>query len=529
MKILRFGQRFATFCFIAVLVSLFALGPASTVRASTFGFHVSGRLLLDANGNNFIMRGINVPHNWYPDETASSLQNIKAKGANTVRIVLSSGQNWPKNSASDVATVISLCKANKLICVLEVHDTTGYGEDPSASSLAQAVAYWKEIKSVLVGQEAYVIINLGNEPYGNNNTVNWINDTKNAIAEMRNAGFQHMLIVDGPDWGQDWEGIMSANAASIFNSDALHNTVFGVHMYEVFEFASDIQSYVAGFVNAGLPLVIGEFGPVNGEPDAEVNGADVEAVMATAQANGIGYLGWEWSGDGNPHLDIVSNFDPNQETSWGNQIIGGENGICRTSVEASVYGSHPGPCSTFNDIPSNYWANNYIERLYNAGITSGCSTTPLSYCPESIVTRGQMSVFLEKGVHYPNAFTPPDRVPTFNDTVGHWAEDWIEALRNDGITGGCGTSLYCPEATVTRAQMAVFLLRSKYGGGYNPPAVGASTGFSDVPTSHWAAPWIKQLTAEGITGGCGTGIYCPESPVTRAQMAVFLVKTFNLP
>jgi hypothetical protein len=198
-------------------------------------------------------------------------------------------------------------------------------------------------------------------------------------------------------------------------------------------------------------------------------------------------------------------------------------------VEASVYGSHPGPCSIFNDIPSNYWANNYIERLYNAGITSGCSTTPLSYCPESIVTRGQMSVFLEKGVHYPNAFTPPDRVPTFNDTVGHWAEDWIEALRNDGITGGCGTNLYCPEATVTRAQMAVFLLRSKYGGGYNPPAVGASTGFSDVPTSHWAAPWIKQLTAEGITGGCGTGIYCPESPVTRAQMAVFLVKTFNLP
>ena len=295
MKILRFGQRFATFCFIAVFMCLFALGPASTVRASTFGFHVSGRLLLDANGNNFIMRGINVPHNWYPDETTSSLQNIKAKGANTVRIVLSSGQSWPKNSVSDVANVISLCKANKLICVLEVHDTTGYGEDPTASSLAQEVAYWKEIKSIIVGQKTYVIINLGNEPYGNNNTVNWINDTKNAIAEMRNAGFQHMLIVDGPDWGQDWEGIMSANAASIFNSDPLHNTVFSVHMYEVFEFAPDIQSYFAGFVNAGLPLVIGEFGPVNGDPDTEVTGADVDAVMATAQANGIGYLGWEWS------------------------------------------------------------------------------------------------------------------------------------------------------------------------------------------------------------------------------------------
>jgi len=76
--------------------------------------------------------------------------------------------------------------------------------------------------------------------------------------------------------------------------------------------------------------------------------------------------------------------------------------------------------------------------------------------------------------------------------------------------------------------MAVFLLKSKYGSSYVPLDVGTDTGFGDVPTTHWAAAWIKQLAAEGITGGCGGGNYCPESPVTRAQMAVFLVKTFNL-
>ena len=123
-------------------------------------------------------------------------------------MVLSSGQNWPKNSASDVAYVINLCKTNRLVCVLEVHDTTGYGEAAGATTLAQAVTYWKEIKSALIGQEAYVIINIGNEPYGNVNTLSWINATKNAIAEMRNAGFQHTLMVDAPDWGQDWEFIM---------------------------------------------------------------------------------------------------------------------------------------------------------------------------------------------------------------------------------------------------------------------------------------------------------------------------------
>ena len=183
----------------------------------------------------------------------------------------------------------------------------------------------------------------------------------------------------------------------------------------------------------------------------------------------------------------------------------------------------------FGDVPVAYWAYDHIERLYNAGITGGCMTNPQNYCPENAVTRAQMAVFLERGLHYPASFTAPDVPPTFNDTVGHWAEDWIEALKNDGITAGCAEGLYCPENPVTRAQMAVFLLKAKHGSSYMPPAVGTNTGFDDVPTDHWAAAWIKQLAAEQITGGCGGGNYCPESPVTRAQMAVFLVKTFGLP
>src|ERR1044071_8894509 len=79
----------------------------------------------------------------------------------------------------------------------------------------------------------------------------------------------------------------------------------------------------------------------------------------------------------------------------------------------------------------------YIKSIYNAGITGGCSTNPLSYCPDSSVTRAQMAVFLEKGIAYPASFSPPNVAPTFNDTVGHWAEDWIEALKTDGVTGGC--------------------------------------------------------------------------------------------
>jgi cellulase (glycosyl hydrolase family 5)/S-layer family protein len=544
MNILRFCQQSTNLCFVFTLLSVFALTsvPASGISglavsnvpnaSNTFdhaavnaasGFHVSDRSLLDANGTNFIMRGINHPHNWFPDET-SSFANIKAKRANTVRVVLSSGLLWDKNSASDVANVISLCKANKLVCVLEVHDTTGYGEPGNtAATLAQSVAYWKEIQSVLTGQEAYVIINIGNEPYGNTNAVAWVNDTKNAIAEMRNAGFQHMLMVDAPNWGQDYEFVMRDNAASVFASDPNRNTVFSIHMYGVFESADYINNYLLSFVNAGLPLVIGEFGHLHSDGDP-----DEDAILSLAQTYGIGYLGWSWSGNccGGEYLDMVTNFDPNQETWWGTRLIHGPNGIMQTSCEASVYG---GQC--FEDVPGNYWALDFIKRLYAAGITGGCNVNPLQYCPEATVTRAQMAVFLLRGIHG-SSYNPPavGSSTGFNDiSPTYWAGAWIKQLAAEGITGGCGSGNYCPEAPVTRAQMAAFLLRSKYSASYSPPSVGDSTGFGDVLPGYWSAAWIKQLVTEGITAGCGSGNYCPEIPVTRAQMAVFLVRTFSLP
>jgi hypothetical protein len=100
-------------------------------------------------------------------------------------------------------------------------------------------------------------------------------------------------------------------------------------------------------------------------------------------------------------------------------------------------------------------------------------------------------------------------------------------MANEGITGGCGGGNFCPNAPVTREQMAVFLLVAEHGTGYTPPP--AAGLFSDVPASNGFAKWIEQLAAEGITGGCGGGKFCPKTSVTRAQMAVFLVAAFNLP
>ena len=190
----------------------------------------------------------------------------------------------------------------------------------------------------------------------------------------------------------------------------------------------------------------------------------------------------------------------------------------------------PAP-NIFWDVPPGYWAQSFIQQLYESGITGGCQLSPLLYCPEAGVNRAQMAVFLLRGIHG-SSYSPPSVGSStgFDDvSPSYWAGAWIKQLAAEGITAGCGVDIYCPEATVTRAQMAVFLLRSKHGVSYSPPNVGSSTGFGDVPPDHWAGAWIKQLVAEGITAGCAANAYCPESPVTRAQMAVFLLRTFEIP
>ena len=185
--------------------------------------------------------------------------------------------------------------------------------------------------------------------------------------------------------------------------------------------------------------------------------------------------------------------------------------------------------STFDDVPDDYWARNFIERLYLSDITGGCSLTPLMYCPENTVTRAQMAVLLLRGIHG-SSYVPPsvgDSTGFADVPTDHPVAAWIKQLAAEGITGGCEAGIYCPDDNVTRAQMAVFLLRAKYTSTYTPPP--ANGIFTDVPVDYSVAAWIEQLAAEGITGGCEADIYCPDDNVTRAQMAVFLVRTFNLP
>ncbi|MFD7502123.1 cellulase family glycosylhydrolase [Streptomyces sp. NPDC059850] len=328
-------RRVVAIVFAAVAALLLSLpGLAPPARAAAAGLHVAGGKLVEGNGTPFVMRGVNHAHTWYATRTTQALADIKALGANTVRVVLSTGDRWAKNDTADVANAVAQCKRNRLICVLEAHDTTGYGEQGGAVSLARAADYWVSVRAALTGQESYVVVNLGNEPYGNTNATAWTADTTAAIRKLRSAGIHHALMADAPNWGQDWSFTMRDNAAAVLAADPDRNTVFSVHMYGVFDTAAEVKDYLTRFVNAKLPLVVGEFGDnhSDGNPDEA-------AIMANAQTLGVGYLGWSWSGNsgGVEYLDMATGFNAAALTSWGQRIFKGANGIGSTSREATVY------------------------------------------------------------------------------------------------------------------------------------------------------------------------------------------------
>lgn len=117
---------------------------------------------------------------------------------------------------------------------------------------------------------------------------------------------------------------------------------------------------------------------------------------------------------------------------------------------------------------------------------------------------------------------------TFTDDNGNTHEGAIEAIALENITRGCNppaNTLYCPDEGVTRAQMAAFLVRAF------ELTEDTRPGFVDVPSDHTFAGDIGKLATAGVTRGCNppeNDQYCPDDPVSREQMAAFLVRALGL-
>jgi hypothetical protein len=177
---------------------------------------------------------------------------------------------------------------------------------------------------------------------------------------------------------------------------------------------------------------------------------------------------------------------------------------------------------SYSDLPSDHWAFAAAEKLRDLGAFWGCE--PGLFCPDLPLTRANAAYGI---AHLVNGSYASLDGPAFSDIAGsHWAYDSVQEIAARHITYGCGNGQFCPNGTVSRATMAVFLRRAT-GIAYETPS---QPTFYDVPKSHWAYGSIEGITREGWSTGCtgSSSMYCPDDYVTRAQAVVFLAKAFEI-
>lgn len=240
-------------------------------------------------------------------------------------------------------------------------------------------------------------------------------------------------------------------------------------------------------------------------------------------------------GDGNGNFDCHLHFELRHSncTSWGLPGPGYLNNSVGWTDPSDFIDSHRTlGAQIFSDIPSNSWKRKYAELVYIKGLMSECDIGPRRFCPDAPVTRAKLAVYWLKG-HFGPGYTPPPATKHYFADVppNHPQADWIEQFFEEGFTAGCVTDLplmYCPDQNLSRAEMAVFILKAIHDTGYRPPAPSGNM-FDDVPANEWFAKWVEQLAAEGITAGCSSDppLFCPFNPLTRAEVAVFLLRAFN--
>jgi endoglucanase len=403
--------------------------------------------------------------------------------------------------------IVEVALANDLAVIIDFHHFDGLHADP-AGNRERFVAIWRQLAEHYAGHPKEVMFELQNEPHDNLSTEVWEEIAAETLAAVRETNPDRMVVIGAGFWNSATE----LDNLDLPDDPALIGTF---HMYEPFQFTHQGADWVgeeseewlgttwhemipedtepilglmeaaeAWSAESGIPVLMGEFGAYEEAPfDSRVRFTSY--VARQAEARGFAWAYWEFGAG-------FGIYDREAE-AWRTELL-----------EALI------PPARFDDVDGSEFVED-IEWLAASGITRGCSTT--SFCPDRPVTRGEMAAFLVRAGDLPGS---TDDAFTDDDTSVF--EDDIDALAAAEITKGCSPTTFCPDRSITRGEMAAFLVRAYGLEGAGP------TEFVDDDASVFEDD-IEALAAAEITFGCNPPAgdrFCPGDPVTRGQMAAFL-------
>ncbi|MBE9170987.1 cellulase family glycosylhydrolase [Pleurocapsales cyanobacterium LEGE 06147] len=314
---------------------------------STGFFTLNGKLY-DANGNEFIPRGVNNGHLWHDHSgqtpALNALDNIANFGFNSVRIVWGIDFMGKKTNDAMLEQIIQRTIDLKMVPMVEIHDFTGSTD--TQALLNRGVQWWIDRADLWSKYEKYLLINIANE-FGNydmaykGNRQIFPDVYKQAITRIRNAGIDSTLVIDPFDWGKDYTVIRDFGK-EIYNHDPQKNVVFDLHFYGGPGTSEEqITDAMKSITEQDLPLLIGEFAHMHPAPwrgQGAIDDVKEQHIMAEAEKYDVGYYAWAWN---NKEFSAASNWEANSKeelTPWGkNLIFDDPNGIANTAEPATIF------------------------------------------------------------------------------------------------------------------------------------------------------------------------------------------------
>jgi len=323
----------------------FYVARPSTSRAASSA-DTSYRVF-DPNGDEFRIRGVNRNH-W---DSGGSRLGVPLSGANAERIFLplSPDARYPRTSGAAYSLgVVQADIVAQGMVPIPVNYTTTCKSDQA--SLSAAVDTWVNDAATWTPLSSSAIFNIANEwgpsstvqqqtaPYAKLPVYGWRDGYVSAVQRMRAAGYSGLLMIDAAGCGQDVLSVVRDGPA-VLESDPLHNVVFSVHVYGSLHYpatASWMQDYATSMARlkaSGLPVVIGEFGPVGIGPSPTAVPAD--KIIGDAEANGWGWMPWSWDDNNSAacaSTDVggfsmtrkcgaYTGDDVNELTAWGRAVV----------------------------------------------------------------------------------------------------------------------------------------------------------------------------------------------------------------
>jgi MYXO-CTERM domain-containing protein len=192
-------------------------------------------------------------------------------------------------------------------------------------------------------------------------------------------------------------------------------------------------------------------------------------------------------------------------------VPGGDAGCCEPAAVDGASG-------VFADMADDRWSTPYAEALYDAGITTGCQQNPAMFCPDCVLDRATLAVFLARGLDLPvvaeTSFVDVD--------PGAWYADEVQAIRDAGITTGCAADRYCPDRLATRWEAAAFLWQALG----SPDPTGPSR-FVDASADQ--GPALEALAERCVFNGCAADRFCPNDEISREELAKMLAVALSVP